>query len=319
MPRLSVLLPVRDARPWLTSSLASLWRQSFRDFEVIAVDDGSRDGSGEILDRAAKHEPRLRVLHTPPRGLPAALNHALAAARGGWIARHDADDLSHRERFALQLAALERAPEVDVLGTRLRLFPAAQVTAGMRRWSEWHNSLLHHDDMERESLIDSVLAHGTAMIRRSALESVDGWQERGWAEDMDLWLRLLARGARFAKLGRTLYAWRQHPASATRRDPRYTRARMDALRIHALENRPLGRARHATVIGVGASLERWTRLLRHHGWSVTAVTRPRPDRAPATFHLPLLLVFGAAPARTRWRDALLHSGLAEGRNFVFIA
>jgi hypothetical protein len=94
---------------------------------------------------------------------------------------------------------------------------------------------------------------------------------------------------------------------------------MDALRIHALEHRPFGRGRHATVIGVGASLERWTRLLRHHGWSVTAVTRPRPDRAPATFHLPLLLVFGAAPARTRWRDALLHSGLAEGRNFVFIA
>ena len=116
-----------------------------------------------------------------------------------------------------------------------------------------------------------------------------------------------------------LYAWRQHPASATRRDPRYTRARMDALRLDALERRPLGRARQATVIGVGVSLEHWTRLLRRHRWSVTPVTRPRPDRGPDSFHLPLLLVFGAAPARTRWREALLRAGLTEGHEFVFIA
>src|SRR6185436_608066 len=179
--------------------------------------------------------------------------------------------------------------------------------------------LLDHDEMERESLIDSVLAHGTAMIRRSALESVDGWRERGWAEDMDLWLRLLARGSRFAKLGRTLYAWRQHPGSATRCDPRYARARMDALRLDALERRPLGRGRHATVIGVGASLEHWTGLLRRNGWSVTPLARPRPDRVPAPFHLPLVLVFGAAPARARWRDVLLEAGLGEGREFVFVA
>ena len=317
MPRLSVLLPVRDAAPWLASSLASLWRQSFRDFEVIAIDDGSRDGSGEILDRTAAIEPRLRVLHTPPHGLPAALNHALAAARGGWIARHDADDLSHRDRFALQLAALERTPDVDVLGTRLRMFPAARVTAGMRRWSEWHNSLLRHDDMARESLIDSVLAHGTAMIRRSALESVDGWQERGWAEDMDLWLRLMRSGRRFAKLKRSLYAWRQHPGSATRRDPRYTRARMDALKLEALERGPIGCGRHATVIGVGTSLDHWVRLLRVRHWTVTPVEQARPGRStPAP---PLLLVFGAAPARGRWRDALTHAGLTELREFVFVA
>src|SRR5258705_774506 len=237
MPRLSVLLPVRDAGPWLVPSLASLWRQSFHDFEVVAVDDGSGDGSGGILDRVAARESRLRVFHTPPRGLPAALNHALAHVRGDLVARHDADDLSHRDRFAIQIAALARAPEVDVVGSRLRLFPAARTGAGMRRWGSWHNALLRHDDMEREALIDSVLAHGTAMIRRSALESVGGWQERGWAEDMDLWLRLLARGHRFAKIDRTLYAWRQHPGSATRRDPRYGRARMDALRLDALADR----------------------------------------------------------------------------------
>src|SRR5712691_11700827 len=119
MPAISVLLPVRNAAAWLDASLASLWRQTCRDFEVIAVNDGSTDGSGEALERAAAREPRLRVVHTPPRGLPLAL--------------HDADDLSHRARFALQLDTLRRHRDVAVVGSRLRLFPAAQAGAGMRR------------------------------------------------------------------------------------------------------------------------------------------------------------------------------------------
>lgn len=319
MPRLSVLLPVRDAATWLMPSLASLWRQSFPDFEVIAVDDGSRDGSGAALDQAAAREPRLRVFHTPARGLPTALNRALAEARGDLIARHDADDLSHRDRFASQIAALDRSPGIDVIGTRLRLFPSAHTTDGMRRWGAWHNQLLRHEDMEREALIDSVLAHGTAMIRRPALEAVNGWQERGWAEDMDLWLRLLARGHRLAKLDRTLYAWRQHRGSATRRDPRYHRARMDALKLDALERGPLGRARTATVIGVGRSLESWTRLLRQQGWQVTQCTHGRPGGIRGALDPPLVLVFGSPIARSRWRRMLSGRGLEEGRQFVFIA
>lgn len=319
MPRLSVLLPVRDAGPWLASSLSSLWQQSFRDFEVVAVDDGSGDASGTILDRIAARESRLRVFHTPARGLPSALNRALHEARGDLIARHDADDLSHRERFERQIAALGRIADVDVIGTRLRLFPALHTGPGMRRWGDWHNALLTHEDMERESLIDSVLAHGTAMIRRDALESAGGWQERGWAEDMDLWLRLLARGHRFAKLDRTLYAWRQHPGSATRRDPRYHRTQMDALRVDALGRRALARARTATVVGTGLSFQRWTRLLRDHDWHVTPRTHGRPGSVSGALDPPLVLVFGSPVARTRWRSMLTGRGLVEGREFVFVA
>ena len=127
IPRVSVLLPVRDAASWLASSLASLARQSIADHEVIAVDDGSRDGSGELLEQAARHDSRLVVRHTIAQGLPAALNLALSLARAPWIARQDADDVSHRERFARQLAWLASHPDVDVLGTCVRLFPTAAI------------------------------------------------------------------------------------------------------------------------------------------------------------------------------------------------
>lgn len=320
MPEISVLLPVRDAAPWLAASLASLRRQTFHDFEVVAIDDGSRDDSGEILEAEARREPRLRVFHTAARGLPLALNTALGQARGRWIARHDADDLSHRRRFALQHARAAADPGVTVIGSRLKLFPPAHAGAGMRRWATWHNALLDHEAMAAEMLIDSPLAHGTALIRRSALEAAGGWVERGWAEDLDLWLRLLDDGARFAKLTEVLYGWRQHPGSATRRDPRYGVARFVALKLAALERGLLRDERTVHLAGTGESLARWRTALHESGRDVIPHALRRPSReAIEALARPLVLVYVARPARARWRAALADSGMRELQDFTFIA
>ncbi|HEY6866349.1 MAG TPA: glycosyltransferase [Candidatus Eisenbacteria bacterium] len=319
MPALSVLLPVRDAGRYLAPSLASLWRQTFADFDVIAVDDGSSDGSGERLERAASRERRLRVLHTPPRGLPAALNHALTHTDAPLIARHDADDLSHRERFQLQRDWLLRHPAVAVVGCRVRLLgdPAG---GGMRRWVAWHNALLDHDAIAREALIDSPLAHATALLRREWLARVGGWTDHGWAEDLDLWLKLIEAGARFAKLPRVLYSWRQHPASATRRDPRYARERFVALKCAALARGRLRGAREITLVGTGRSLAEWSAALARGGVVPRAVDAGHPAQASlARLRPPVVLVFGTVPARARWRAALAASGLREREDFVFVA
>ena len=319
MPAISVLLPVRDALPYLGASLRSLWRQTLSDIEVVAVDDGSTDGSGEFLDRAARREPRLRVIHTPPLGLPSALNTALAQARAPLVARHDADDLSHRHRLELQRDSLRRHPEVAVVGSRLRVFPAAHTGIGMRRWAAWHNALLSHDDMANEMLIDSPLAHGTALLRRERLADVRGWAERGWAEDLDLWLRLLRAGARFAKRPEVLYGWRQHDRGATRRDPRYHRDRFIALKLDALEHGLLRGARQVTLVGVGESLRRYVPVFAARR-RVRALECGRPSPVLIrTLEPPVILVLGSLPARRRWREAFVNSHLAERIDFVFIA
>ena len=321
MLRLSVLLPVRNARPWLGASLASLWRQTERDFEVIAVDDGSSDGSGEWLEAAARHEPRLRVLHTPPRGLPAALNLGLAQARARWIGRHDADDLSHRTRFARQLARAAHAPRADVIGARVRLFADGNprlIGEGMRRWIRWHNRLLDHEAIRREMLIDSPLAHGSALVRRDALEAVGGWAEQGWAEDLDLWIRMAEAGARFTKCPEVLYAWRQHRGSATRTDPRYARERFTALKVAALGRTLLRAPARATLVGTGASLQRWRDTLGTRVREVVS-TRQVGIEPLRTCAPPYVLVYVASSVRDRWRVALHSLDLHELRHFAFVS
>jgi glycosyltransferase involved in cell wall biosynthesis len=317
-PRVSVLLPVRDAAPWLGSALASLARQTLSEHEVIAVDDGSTDASGEILERAARRDRRVVVRHTPARGLPAALELALSLARAPWVARADADDLSHGARLSRQLEWLETHPDIDVLGTRLRLFPARAVGVGMRRWAAWHNALLTHESMRRELLIDSPLAHGTMMARRSVLEGAGGWHERGWAEDLDLWLRLFARGARFAKLPTVLYGWRQHPTSATRTDPRYSRERFLSLKSAALDAGLLRGGRKATLLGVGSSLSRWHETLGPRIGRRVEIRGPHAE-AVSSLCPPLVLAVLAPVARERWRSVLTHRGLRELSDFIFVA
>ena len=316
MPLLSVLVPVRDARPWIAASFGSLWRQTLFDFEVIAVDDGSSDGSSEWLDEEAGREPRLRVFHTAASGLPAALNTALRHASAPWIARHDADDLSHRSRFELQLDYLTDHPGAQVLATRVRLFPSSAHGTGMERWRRWHNALLTHDEMRREVLTDSPLCHGTVVIDHRALLNAGGWRERGWPEDADLWVRMAETEVRFGKLGRTLYGWRQHPSSSTRTDPRYRRERFIELQRDALIRGALLGRPPRTVIGTGRSLERWREALAPLFPRVLQLTRPESVIAHS-LEPPIVLVLGSMALRERWRRVLTSCGISEMQDFIF--
>ena len=132
-PRVSVLLPVKDAAATLLECLASLRGQSLHDHEVVAVDDGSTDGSLALLERAAKGDPRVRTLSMDAPGLVAALNTGLRAARGIFLARMDADDVAHLDRLRLQAQALECHPAPDILGTRVTVLGGTQ-NAGMRAY-----------------------------------------------------------------------------------------------------------------------------------------------------------------------------------------
>jgi glycosyltransferase involved in cell wall biosynthesis len=336
LARVSVLLPVRDALATLDACLDSLAAQTLADHEVIAVDDGSSDGSGERLAVRARADVRLRLVRTPPLGLAAALNHALAEARAPLVARMDADDLAHPERLRLQAERLERDSGLDVLGCRVSAgaAPGEACREGMQAYVDWLNSLVEHDAIFRDRFVESPLVHPSVAMRREALVRLGGWREFRGPEDYDLWLRAFEAGMRFAKLGETLLFWRDSPERLTRTDSRYSPGAFLGLKLEALARGPLAPGRPVVVWGAGPVGKGWARALvaASHHLSAFAEVDPRKlgtrihgapvvsaeeaARSKGALHLAAV---GQKGARARIRAEAFRLGLVDGVDLLAVA
>jgi glycosyltransferase involved in cell wall biosynthesis len=252
MARLSVLLPCRDAAPWLPTAAQSIQRQTFRDYEILAVDDGSADGTAEILDKWASIDARVRVLHSARVGLVEALRLAATRANGELLARMDADDIAHQRRFELQLQLLDSAPAVAACGARIRYFPRAVLKDGGRGYEDWINSLTTPAQLARDIFVECPIAHPTLLIRRAVFDAVGGYRDAGWPEDYDLALRLWSAGHGLANVPRVLLAWRERADRTSHVDAHYGHAAFRRCKAFYLQ-RTLAAGRPLLVAGSGPS------------------------------------------------------------------
>lgn len=181
-PKVTVLMPVYNAAPFLRAAVDSILGQTFGDFELLAIDDGSTDASHAILE--SYRDPRVRLVTNERNlGIVATLNRGLELANGQYVARMDADDLSRPDRLARQVAYLEAHPEVGVCGGWCRQF--GTVRAATIRYPERHEAIMAN------LLFGNALAHPTVMMRRMILAQ-QGFHYENFrhAEDYELWLRL---------------------------------------------------------------------------------------------------------------------------------
>ena len=208
MPRVSVVLPFRDCESFLTEAVASILGQAFRDFELLAVDDGSKDQSVAVIEAFARQDGRVRLLRAHGAGVAAALNVGVAESRGEYVARMDGDDVALPERFVWQVAALDGSPRVLVVGSAVEHIDRRGRVLDVA----WYPSTAEG--------VRTVLAHGhcclchpATMIRREALVGAGGYRTSvPFAEDFDLWLRL-ARVGDLINLDRRLLRYRLHTGS----------------------------------------------------------------------------------------------------------
>jgi len=207
-----VLLPARNAADTLPAALRSLGRQTFRDWECVVVDDGSADETAAVAGAA---DPRLTVVSNPSSGLVGALTHGLGLCRAEYVARMDADDVMRRDRLARQVAALDGAPHLAGVGGHVRFFPRTGMTDGLRAYERWLNGIDSPERVRAEAFVECPVAHPTLMLRRSVL-SAFGYRARGWPEDYDLVLRLLAAGHEIGIVPRRLLADPTSPTEALR-------------------------------------------------------------------------------------------------------
>jgi len=202
IPRVSVLMAVYNAAPYVEESLASVLGQSLCDLEVVVVDDGSTDGSAAIVERLARSDPRVRLARQENRGLPAALNAGLTHARAPFVARMDADDISLPERLARQADFLDAHLDVAVVGGAVRTF-------GRARGNVWRYPV-NPADVAAALLFVNPIAHPAAMFRRAAVEALGGYDEGNrYGEDYALWAVLSAEH-RLANLAEVVLRYRVH-------------------------------------------------------------------------------------------------------------
>lgn len=215
-PDVSVLIPVYNASAYLRDSIASITAQTLTDIEIVAVNDGSTDGSGEVLDRIAAADPRVRVLHQPNGGIVAALNAGLALTRGRYIARMDGDDLAWPERLARQRDYLDANSDVVAVGTLYRAIDADGTVVHVQR----AGGLLPPTDVCTFPPHVVSLSHPTLMVRGEAIRQLGGYRSFfPHAEDHDLFIRL-ARFGRLVVMPEVLLDYRVHGSSVSTRHRR---------------------------------------------------------------------------------------------------
>ena len=337
-PRVSVLLPVFNAAATLAETLESIQAQSCEDFEVVAIDDGSEDESGDILLEWSCRDPRFRVLLADHQGIVEAPNRGLALCRGAYVARMDADDRMHPERLEKQLAWLEGNPGLSVVSCLVEIFPREETGEGMLVYEAWLNGLVDSAAIEREFFVESPIANPSAMMRCEELVALGGYQDRGWPEDYDLWLRYRAAGRRFAKVPEVLHYWREHPRRATHVQGRYSVENFLRAKAHYLCAGPLQERDGLVVWGAGKTGRRLAKHLEREGRAPDVFVDIAPKKIGGTLRRkpvigpddlsawwtrherPILLAAVASRgARALIREALDGWGLIEGNDFLCVA
>lgn len=330
-PLISTVLPVFNGAETLQRALRSIQTQSFENWELIVVDDGSTDGSDGIVRDLAVADPRIVLLQHPHRGLLPALITGCDAARGDFIARMDADDVSHPDRFARQLAWFAAHPDGGLCGTQVSM-AGPELRSGQRRYESWLNGNTTHEEIVRELFIECPIAHPAFMMRRSALESIGGYRDFDGPEDYDLVMRFWQGGYTLGNVPETLLDWHEQPGRLSMCSPRYDEAAFRRFKRHWLNASRITDGRPLYQWGAGEVGKRWLREWPAGALQAVADIRPskigqrihgfdviRPEDFPAPGACFVVVAVGTPGARDDIRAHASRLGFHENVDFVFVA
>lgn len=339
-PTVSVAMPARNAEGTLAAAVASLQAQDLEDFEIVLVDHASTDGTFDAMRSLARSDARLRVLRCEGSYIEAC-NLAWRSASGDLVARMDADDLAGPSRLRKQRDFLLSQPGLVGCGSQVRILKRTDTggsmppDGGYQRYERWINGVVEPGEIERARFIDSPLPHPTMMLRRGILEEMGGYTDPPWAEDYDLWLRLVERGHRLGKVPEVLLDWLDGPNRATRSLDRYAGERFQEAKAHYLARLESVREGGVVVCGAGPTGKDMAARLRRHGVEIRAFLEVNPrqigqriggvpvldaDRAGGFLgSATMLAAVGREPGRERIRSLLCGSGFTEGGDFFCVA
>lgn len=333
-PRISILLPVFNAESTLPDCLDSLLSQTYKEFEIIAVDDGSTDSTADILLEYGRKDDRLNIINSEHSGIVLTLQTAYKYSVAPYVARMDADDVSLETRLEKQVAFLDEHSDIAVAGTLVDSVPGITLGGGYQEYFRWINSLVQPEDIAMNIFVESPLAHPTVMFRRQPYQKVGGYQDHRWPEDYGLWLRMHLAGYRFAKVPEVLVYWRDHAGRISRTNSRYDPDAFFRAKAHYLAQGPLKDKKAVVIWGAGKTTRQRASKLTEYGIEILAYIDVDPNKIGHSvrgipvisqeeiekFKGYLILPFVAKRgAREDIRKRLIELGKKEGTDFICCA
>ena len=328
-PRVSVVLPVRDAAATVERAARSILDSTLRELELIVIDDGSADNSAAIVRQIS--DPRLRLVQQDALGVCAAANRGTAEARAPVIARMDADDFSHPARLEKQLSLLHHSG-ANMVGCRVRIVDAlGRAVGSMQRYEQWSNSLTEPGRIAAMRFVELPIVNPTLLAKREVFEL--GFRDGAWPEDYDLCLRTLGQGHTAAKVPEVLFDWIDSGDRLTRTDERYSPEAFDRCRRAHLLDGPLAGKTEVDMWGAGQAGKPWLSWLLAKGFTVRHVVEVSPKKIGTKIHdtpvisdtdlpppdgTPLIIAVGAAGARELIEADLAQKGYTPGKDAWFV-
>ena len=286
-PVISVILPFSKEGNWLRESVQSILQQSFADFELLLTANNSDSTTLSIATALATSDTRIRLTNEEGHHLGKLLNTIIRNARGQYIARMDADDVSLPDRLMKQYQYLESHPLTGLCAVATGTLPGSETGEGFLQFMQWQNNLLSSEEHYHHRFIDATVAHPAVMMRKKLFEEYGGYPEDG-PEDFGLWLHWQQQGVRFEKIPEMLLYWRDHPQRLSRTGIDYSPEAFTRVKAGAaafiIDKYASGKA----VILCGAGQEAWRKMkiweangIAFHGYSdVKMRQRPFPYHPP---------------------------------------
>lgn len=228
----SILMPVKNAAPFLEDCLSSILSQTESNWELIAINDASTDESRSILERFAAFNHRISVFDNPGKGIIDALRCAYANSSGTFITRMDADDRMASNKLEVLKQDLQKHGTGHVATGLVRYFSDGKLGDGYHYYESWLNSLSvsgsNYQDIYRECVIPSPCW----MVHRSDLDGCGAFRPNRYPEDYDLCFRFYQAQLKPIPSSTVLHHWRDHPSRSSRTDPNYADNRFLDLKLH---------------------------------------------------------------------------------------
>lgn len=282
---ISVVLPCFNAEASLEACLTSLSRQTWADFEVIAVNDGSTDRTGDVLRGVAAVDKRIRVFDRPHGGVVLAMNYGLTQCRGDYIARMDSDDVCLPQRLELQKTLLDQRPEVGLVSGLVRFGGDGDRCLGYKTYVDWINTVIEPEDIALARFVELPVANPSIMYRKELVSRFGPFYDGPFPEDYEFVLRLLEAGVVLAKVRAEVIVWNDPPTRLSRNDPRYAPDAFYQIKAGYLARWLLARdIGQVMIVGGGRITRRRALLLESHGVRVTAWLEVDPAKIGQTVH-----------------------------------